>query len=231
MKTMITACGITLAILTQSHAFAGQYEIDQIESAAAKLDINALELLTHQVDGYDKGLAYYRLALSANLQGQTKSAIKWIDDAIALLEALESAQPDEVEVKALLAQVYGYKIAMQPMKGMFYGAKSSTMLDEAKTLSPNNPRVHLIQGIAKFNTPGMFGGSRKEAEDAFTAAISAYGSDLNSNYHWGFAETYTWRGVVNMKSGKLAQAKQDWQKALDINPDYDWAKTLLNQHQ
>lgn len=230
MKTMMKVCGIALTILASSNTFAGQYEIDQIEHAASKLDLTELKTIAEQVQGYDQALAYYRLALSSNLSGESDPAIKWNDKAISLLEALDEAQPNDAEVKTLLAQVYGYKIALQPMKGMFYGSKSNAMLADAKALSPSNPRAYLVQGISKLNTPAIFGGSVTEATEAFNNAITAYESDVNSNYHWGYAETYTWRGLVKMQSGDLAQAKQDWQLALNINPDYGWAKTLLSQH-
>ncbi|TGE79961.1 hypothetical protein C7Y70_14805 [Pseudoalteromonas sp. KS88] len=230
MKTMMKVCSVALTILASAHTFAGQYEIDQIERAAGKLDVSELEIIAEQVQGYDQALAYYRLALSSNLLGESDPAIKWNDKAISLLEALEKAQPNDAEVKTLLAQVYGYKIALQPMKGMFYGSKSNAMLADAKALSPNNPRTYLVQGISKLNTPAIFGGSLTEATEAFNNALTAYESDANSNYHWGYAETYTWRGLVKMQSGDLTKAKQDWQLALNINPDYGWAKTLLSEH-
>jgi tetratricopeptide (TPR) repeat protein len=230
MKTMMRVCGIALTILASANTFAGQYEIDQIERAAGKLDMSELKTIAAQVQGYDQELAYYRLALSSNLSGESDPAIKWNDKAISLLEALEEAQPNDAEIKALLAQVYGYKIALQPIKGMFYGSKSNAMLAGAEALSPNNPRAHLVKGIAKLNTPAIFGGSLSEATEAFNKAILAYEFDVNSNYHWGFAEAYTWRGLVKMQSGELAQAKEDWQLALNINPDYGWAKTLLSQN-
>ncbi|MDC2889809.1 tetratricopeptide repeat protein [Psychrosphaera algicola] len=41
------------------------------------------------------------------------------------------------------------------------------------------------------------------------------------------AETYTWRGLISMQQGDVEKAKNDWEQALTINPDYGWAKMLL----
>ena len=224
---------ITLALTLQLsfNAAAAQPDIDKIEQAAGVLNIAELKTIAANVTGYDQALAYYRISLSQNLMGKTALAIKAIDKAITLLESLNETSSNDVEVKTLLAQVYGYKIALEPIKGMYFGAKSGAIIAEAKALAPNNPRVQLVIGISKLNTPEMFGGSSDAAFDAFNKAIIAYDNDEYSNYHWGEAETYTWRGLVHMQKGEVNKAKQDWQSALNINPDYGWAKMLLAQNQ
>lgn len=227
-KTLLTLA-ITLTMTFNSQA--GQAEIDSIEQAAGTLNVSALETIAQEVSGYDKALAYYRLGLSENLSGQTEPAIIAINQAIELLEQLNSNSVDDVEIKALLAQVYGYKIALEPLKGMYYGPKSSEILAQANALDPNNPRVQLVTGISKFSTPAIFGGDSNEAYQAFDKAITAFSTDSNSNYHWGYAEAYTWRGLTYSKAGEQEKAKQDWQLALHVNPEYNWAKILLEQNQ
>jgi tetratricopeptide (TPR) repeat protein len=226
-KTLLT---LTISLQLSFTAVAGQADIDQIEQAAATLNVTELQTITTQVTAYDKALAYYRISLSANLMGKTELANQSIDQSIELLEQLDSSTPNDVEIKALLAQVYGYKIALEPIKGMYFGPKSNAKLAEAETLAANNPRVLLVKGIGKLNTPPMFGGSSEGAYQAFDKAILAYANDQDSGYHWGYAETYTWRGLVHMQNGEADKAKQDWQLALNINPDYGWAKMLLAQN-
>lgn len=227
-KTILVAA---LGFFISTQAMAGQQEINQIEQAASTLDTPRLQALAKTVSGYDLALAEYRLALSFNLKGNGDEAKNWINQAMATLESLEQTHPENAEVKALLAQVYGYKIALEPMKGIYYGPKSNATLAEAESLAPNNPRVHLIKGIGKLNTPPLFGGSVEEAEKAFAQALTAFEQDQYSNYHWGQAETYTWKGLVKMRGGDIEQAKQNWQMALQIDPNYGWAKSLMAQHQ
>lgn len=228
---MLSRSLLLTSICYASSAIAAQADIDKIEQAAASLNIDELKQLATSLTGYDSALAYYRLALIANLSKRDKQVGPAMDKAVSNLQELELTQPENAEVKALLAQVYGYKIALNPIKAVVYGGKSQSLLAEAEQLAPNNPRVLLVKGIAAVNTPPMFGGSNDIALNAFNKAISAYEDDIYSNYHWGYAEAYTWRGLLNAKQGKQQQAETDWQKALELEPNYSWAKTLLASNQ
>ena len=232
MKTLNATLKTTLltAVLLACNVNAGQTEIDQIEAAAAQLDVATLTQLQTELQGYDLALAKYRLSLSANLKDDSNTAKKAINEAMELLETLDEQTPEQVEIKALLAQVYGYKIALEPMKGIYYGPKSQSMLAKAEAIDANNPRVLLVKGIGAINTPAMFGGSEKVAFESFSDAINQFSKDTYSNYHWGHAEAHTWRGMMHMQRGDLELAKKDWQKALDIDPNYGWAYSLLAQH-
>ncbi len=213
-----------------STTYAAQVDIDRIEVAASSLDVATLKTLSSEFSGYDAALANYRLAVSANLTSQSDVAEQAIDQAMEILEQLTQEQTSNVEVKALLAQVYGYKIALSPIKGIVYGPKSQNTLSAAEALAPSNPRVLLVKGIGAINTPPMFGGSKEVALASFNQAIEAYSDDVYSNYYWGHSEAYTWRGMLRAQQGELGQAIADWNKALEIDPNYGWAKSLLAQN-
>lgn len=208
---------------------ADQYQIDQIESAAATLDVARLSELKKEMTGYELALTHYRLSLSANMSGNAELAVNEIDNAIDVLKTLEKDTPDNVEVKALLGNVYGYKISLQPLKGIYYGPKAQSTLAKAAALEADNPRVLLFTGIAAMATPAMFGGSENKAMTAFTQAITEFDTDVNSNYHWGLAETFTWRGLVYLQQDQLNKAIADWQQALAIEPNYNWATAMIEQ--
>ncbi|NVK24273.1 MAG: tetratricopeptide repeat protein [Gammaproteobacteria bacterium] len=228
MKKTFKNLVLTSSLLFSTTIFAGQENIDQIEQAAGSLNINQLMEIKDSLQGYDRALAHYRLALSANLTEQTKLAKQSINLAIELLEELNEQDQNNTELLALLAQSYGYKIALEPIKGVYYGPKSAATLAKAEELDPNNPRVLLVKGIAALNTPAMFGGNMETAYESFNKAIDAYPQDTHSDFHWGHAEAYTWRGLIHMKNGHSELAKSDWQTALTLNPDYGWAKSMLN---
>lgn len=228
MNKTLTALALTLQISFSS--IAGQAQIDEIEQAAGTLNIEQLQIIVDSSEGYEQALAQYRMSLSANLLSQDELAVTSLNKSIEQLEQLDQATPNNPEIKALLAQVYGYKIALEPMKGMYYGPKSATTIAAAEDLAPNNPRVLLVKGIGKYNTPAIFGGSTDAAAAAFDKAIEAFNNDKASDYYWGHAEAYTWRGLVQLQQGNIAMAKQDWQHALEINPDYGWAQMLLTEN-
>lgn len=229
LNKKLTGTVLLTALLSIGSVQAGQAEINQIETAVASLDVNKLRSISKDMEGYDLALAKYRTALSANLTEQSDLAGEALDESMDILEQLNERESENVEVKALLAQVYGYKIALSPIKGMYYGPKAQSMLAEAEKLDPKNPRVLLVKGISAANTPPMFGGDTEEAMTAFEQAIEQYAEDQYSDYHWGYAEAYTWRGVLMYKQGDKEQAQVDWQKAMEVEPGYGWAQSLINK--
>ena len=228
-KIAVTCLSIFAGLVMSTKAFSGQVEINQIEEAASVLNVAELKVMSESFAGYDKGLGLYRLGLSHSLMGDNESAKVAIDASIVVLEELAEEESNNVEVKALLAQVYGFKISLEPLKGAYYGMKSSSLLNEAESLAASNPRVQLVKGIAKYNTPPMFGGGQDDAKQAFEKAIVAFEDDEYSNFHWGEAEAYTWLGLIKHQQGDKASAQADWEKALTINPNYGWPKMLLEK--
>ena len=229
MKTNKTLKSLALAgVVFSNQLFAGQAEIDRVEAAAATLDVQALSQLTTELNGYDYALAEYRLAVGANFAEQKSMAITAINNSIEALQALDEETPENAEVKALLAQAYGYKISLKPVTAIINGPRAQSVLNDAEALAPNNPRVLLVKGTTAMFTPALFGGSTEQALSALTDALDAFKTDYASGYHWGYAEAYTWKGILEQKNGNLEQAKADWQQALNLNQDYGWAKALLD---
>jgi tetratricopeptide (TPR) repeat protein len=72
----------------------------------------------------------------------------------------------------------------------------------------------------------MFGGSKHQALIELSNAIEQYNNDQYSEYHWGFAEAYTWRGLTQLELGNKEAALADWAKAVEVSPNYSWAKNL-----
>jgi tetratricopeptide (TPR) repeat protein len=82
----------------------------------------------------------------------------------------------------------------------------------------------------KYNTPAFFGGSKEEAIINYKHAIILYKKDVSVDslkIDWGCAETYAWLGVALKDLGKTDEAKDAFNKALEIAPDYGWVKYVL----
>lgn len=211
-------------------AFAGQAEIDSIESASRNMDIKALEQLSQTEQGYDQALANYRLAISLQLSDKPDAAIKAIKASQRTLEKLSKSESENAEVWALLAQAYGYHIPLQPMRAAFYGPKAHLSLERAIDLAPDNLRVNLVKGISELNTPTMFGGNDTAALKSLNKAVAVFESSDLEGYNWGLAEAYVWRGLTQIELGNTDKALADWQAAVDIEPDYYWAKNLMKKN-
>jgi tetratricopeptide (TPR) repeat protein len=201
-----------------------------IDLASQQLDVPALQQLSQQMqDDYQFAYAQYRLAVTASVRADEtvlKPALSAAADRLEQLVAAEPAPTAKAEALALLALTRGMQAGYYPIKGMYYGQKSSQALAAATTLQPQNPRVTLAAAILAYQTPSLFGGDKKAALSHANAAVSAFAAPCQ-DICWGEAEAYVWRGLAKKEAGDLSGAKADWQQALQLAPEYGWAKQLL----
>ena len=108
---------ILFTFLFSGSVLANQANIDAIEQAARSLNHNELAQLVNQTSGYDKALANYRLSIAHSLNANTDAAHNALDMAIEQLVKLTVLEAENAENWSLLAQAYGYKISLAPMKG------------------------------------------------------------------------------------------------------------------
>ena len=153
----------------------------------------------------------------------------------AVLEAADAAlersakKLDLPETHALRSSVIGQQIGSNPLKGMTLGPKSSSAMDRAVELGPNNPRVWLMRGISAMFTPGMFGGGDDKADEFLTKAVSLFASDkpIAPAPAWGHADAWLWIGQLRQKQGRIADARKAYTTALELQPDNQWIRTVL----
>jgi tetratricopeptide (TPR) repeat protein len=110
------------------------------------------------------------------------------------------------------------------------GPKSSGILSKALGVAPKNPRVLLQNGVSKYNTPEFFGGSKKEAIKFFQHAIEAFRTVAAADSlspDWGFEETYAWLGISYTDKNEKDNAREAYNDALKINPEFGWVKYNL----
>ncbi|MDE3271895.1 tetratricopeptide repeat protein [Pseudoalteromonas sp. G4] len=221
---------ISATALTANYVLADQSVVDNIEIASQHNNVEKLTELTESSQGFDKALASYRLAIAKNITGNINEALLLLDNAESILSS-EAQSLDKSEVNALLAQIYGYRIAIKPISGFHYGIKSSNALKTAFEINQSNPRAHLIKGISAYNTPALFGGSKQQALNALNTSIKYFQMDNNSGYQWGQAEAYVWRGLTHLALNDTQNALKDWHKSLELEPNYAWAQMLINSNQ
>lgn len=73
---------------------------------------------------------------------------------------------------------------------MTYGPQATEALNKAKEMDPNNPRVYLLEGEDKFQTPEQYGGSKTEAKVLFDKSKSLYESfkpESSIHPNWGLS--------------------------------------------
>lgn len=189
---------------------------------------------------YYLGYIDYQLAIllmsvpdSSNMLENQNSPIEHIDRAIDYLKkSINFNKKNEyaAEAYALLSMTYGQKIRLKPRSAMINGIRSRRNIQRAKKLISDNPRIVLAESISNFNTPSEFGGSRENGLAGFRQAVSLFNSKQDASHnlpHWGEVEAHTWLGIAYMNSKQYQLAKDAFEKALEINPNYGWVKYNL----
>ena len=83
----------------------------------------------------------YASAYARREQNAGDKMEKYLDDAVAHLEAAVKLDDKFAEAHALLASCYGQQISTNFLLGMTLGAKSSAAMSKALQLEPENPRL------------------------------------------------------------------------------------------
>ncbi len=142
-------------------------------------------------------LPYYYAAyclVNEAFMTEDKTKVDPISDKASLLaEKAVALKGQDSELSCLLSLIASSRIAVDPMsRGMRYGTESAELLEKARTLNPENPRVYMLQGQNLLFTPEAFGGSKVKAKEMFNLALQKYTTfkpESNIAPRWG--EAYT----------------------------------------
>lgn len=193
----------------------------------------------------DQWLVYYFIAYidyNLSLTGMksendvNKDALrKYTESGLDMLTKSTDIKPD-------FGDAYVLKLALTFDRWMYEQDKmteimaASTEADgKAKSLDPDNPRYHMINGSSLFYTPVMFGGgvdkaikeyeksyelfkTRKEKEDYYPD----WGKDLICGY---LAQAF----IKQNDDGDLTKAKSYIDEGLKINPDCGFIKGFIQK--
>jgi hypothetical protein len=198
-------------------SFSGFAQNDAYHSTMAGLltkmkSASSIEMYTPIANGFERvanaepkqWLPKYYAAFCYVMQSMMNSNKDQIDPVIDQAEKLltdAAALVKNDEILCLQAFCKSARIGVNPMaRGMKYGMESSKLLESAKALNPENPRIYLLQGQSAFYTPEAFGGGKAKAKPIFEQAVAKYAAfkptdDLSPN--WGADEANRMLEVCN----------------------------------
>ena len=150
------------------------------------------------------------------------------DEAVELLRENIAADDADVEAHALLGAVYGRQIT-SVWRGMTLGRRASAALAAARALDERNPRFLFLKGIEMYHRPGMMGGGADEAEPWLRAAVGFFEAQPADPPwpNWGRADAYAWLGLTLAALDDEAGAREQYEKALEVEPDFYWVREVL----
>jgi tetratricopeptide (TPR) repeat protein len=141
-----------------------------------------------------------------------EQGIKAGEKAIAL-------KPNNPEYYRVLATLYGQAIT-DILSGLSYGPKAKEAIGKAVEGAPKSSSVWVARGVGNYYLPAQFGGGAQNAIADFRKAL-----ELDPRN----AEAYLWLGVSLRKEHKDGEARQAFQKALELNPNRVWVKQQLEK--
>lgn len=236
MKTL----KILILILTITSALHAQTEGDKMAYQAYVTSNKSLwkQLVSKEQSAFDKSKTNenrYRLLLAQHgLLGATMADQDedLFDDhfkkAKDNIEELIEADYEVANAKAMLSSIYGWEIAYSGYKGMFLGSKNSSNIESATKLDPSSPLVWQVHASYKLFTPEMFGGDLNEAVKSFEKAVKLYdASEAAQKSNWRYLDALAWLGQAYESTNQNDKAKQTYEKALEVEPNFGWVKYAL----
>jgi hypothetical protein len=175
---------------------------------------------------YYTGLANYRLAtlLARRDKERARDAVEHCVDS---LDAALKSQTDFAAALALQSACLRTLAVLKPWKPLA-AAKSAGQLERAVKLAPRDPRVLLLEALAKGEDAKLDERALAMLKKA-TAAFETERQGVERTPGWGAAEAYTYLGRGYLERGDVLQARDALERALLVAPDFAVAKRLLTK--
>jgi tetratricopeptide (TPR) repeat protein len=168
--------------------------------------------------------AQYQAALAASYLAAVhielhdrKPARDAAERGIVFGEKAVALKPDLGEFYRVLGTLYGQAIG-DFMSGLRYGPKAKDAIARAVEKSPKSSNVYVARGVGNLYLPVQLGGGASVAIPDFRKAI-----EIDSRN----AEAWVYLGVALRTDKKEDEARQAFEKALQLNPGRFWVRQLL----
>jgi tetratricopeptide (TPR) repeat protein len=175
---------------------------------------------------YYAGLANYRLA-TLLAKRDKEHAREAVEHCVDSLGAAVKAKPDFAAALALQSACLRTLAVLKPWNPLA-GSKSAGQLERAVKLAPRDPRVLLLEALAKGEDAKLDDQALATLKKA-TTAFETERQGVERTPGWGAAEAYTYLGRGYLERGDVLKARDALERALLIAPDFAMAKRLLTK--
>ena len=172
-------------------------------------------------DQYQLAAAYSYAAEVAIEQRDKQKAQSYAESGIDAAKKAVNNSPNTAEYHRILGELCGQVVPANPLfGGLKYGQCARDEVSKAIQLDANSGLAYLSRGVGNYYLPAQFGGGIDLALKDFDKAIA-----LNSN----LSDAYLWKGIALRKVNRNAEAHQAIEKAVQLSPDWVWAKEQLQK--
>lgn len=188
MKNLIILFFLTLTTLNSSFASNNYQEAmtKALEKLEVAKDAETFQASANQFDRIanaekDQWEAWYYSAYAHTVlsfmieKDDSDKRDGFLDKAQEAINKAKELSANNSEILVVQAYIYMGKTSVSPMiRGMMYGPKTGTVLEEALKIEPNNPRGHSLMGQNVYYTPKMFGGGAENAKPHLEKAVALF---------------------------------------------------------
>lgn len=172
--------------------------------------------------------AQYRLALANSYAAEVAMELRDKKKSQAYAEAgmdaakqAVAAKPSDAEYHRLLGELCGQVIPANPLFGALkYGQCAKEEIDKALQLNNKLAMAYVSRGVGNYYLPSSMGGGPDVAVKDFDQAIAIDPK---------LADAYLWKGIALRKANKDAEARQNLERAVALDPNRIWAKQQLEK--
>ena len=196
-------------------------DLPQLEKLAAEAAAAAEKSPRDAGAQYQAALAAsYAAEVALELRDKPK-AQRAAEAGIRAADRAISLKPAAAEYYRVLGTLCGQAIAGgNLLTGLSYGKRAKEAINKALELDARAAKNWLARAVGNYYLPPAFGGG----PDAAVADIhKALELDPKS------ADAYLWLGLSLRKAHRNAEARQAFQKSLELNPRRIWAKQQLEK--
>jgi hypothetical protein len=183
-KILIVACFLSTVLFSQNNSeyFSRMKEnISQMDSSWTpenwQMITNNFEMIagfdtTEWLSEYYAGYANLMMNFFKNDKDEKDL---YLSKAMNFADKADIINPKNDEVYLLKSYILQMQISIKPMqRGRTFGQKSQAMLEQAKTINPENPRYYLLAGENLYYTPAMFGGDKEKAKEMLLISLEKF---------------------------------------------------------
>jgi tetratricopeptide (TPR) repeat protein len=176
-----------------------------------------------ELKSYYAALANYRLGLlwSGREPGRARDAV---DRCVANLDRALRSRKDFPEGLALQAACLETQASMRWWTVPLSASKRNSRIERALKLAPKNPRVLMLDAL-ETRDPQQAIAQLKKA----VAAFERERQDVDRTPGWGAAEAYVYLGRTYLDSGEVIAAREAFERALVIAPEFAQARRFLSK--
>lgn len=160
-------------------------------------------------------LAEVALELRDKKQGEAAA-----ERGIQFGEKAVSLKPDNARYYVVIGTLYGQSISSNLLTALSYGKKAKDSLQKAVEKDSHLAAAYDARGVGNYYLPQAMGGGYDLAASDFRKAIELDPKD---------SQAYLWLGLTLRKQNKNAEARQAFQKSIELNPNRAWAKEQLEK--